>query len=161
MFTKILVPIDGSKCSFKALEVALEIAKRFESKVTLLHVSSLNIIPLIAPETPFITSTSIASPSDFLKLRDAESKAIEEMLSKAEALAREQGVEVERSMREGHAVQEIVRAAREGGHDLIVMGTKGMSGIKELLLGSVAEGVVRHAPCSVLVVRSDGVREKS
>ncbi|MCS7102325.1 MAG: universal stress protein [Candidatus Korarchaeum sp.] len=155
MFSKILVPMDGSDHSFKALEVAIEIAKRFGSKLTVLYVSSLSFIPLVAPETPFIASMPIVNPSEFIRLRDAESKAAEELLSRAEVMVREQGVEVGRMRREGHVVQEIVRAAKEGGYELIVMGTKGTSGIKELLLGSVAEGVVRHAPCSVLVVRLD------
>ncbi|MEM1520032.1 MAG: universal stress protein [Candidatus Korarchaeum sp.] len=154
MFSKVLVPIDGSEHSFKALEVAIEIAKRFNGRLTLLYVSSLSLIPLVAPETPFIASTPIVNPSEFVRLREAERKTAEELLSRAQGMARERGIDAEKMMREGHVVQEIVRAAREGDHDLIVMGTRGMSRIRELLLGSVAEGVVRHAPCSVLVVRS-------
>lgn len=154
MFSKILVPLDGSDHSLRALEVALELAKSFGSKVTLIHVAQISFIPLIAPETPFVSSIPIISPSDFVKLREVGEKAAEEILSKGESIARERGVEVNKVRREGHAVQEIVREAREGGYDLIVMGTKGVSGIRELLLGSVAEGVLRHAPCSVLVVRS-------
>lgn len=158
MFSKVLVPIDGSEHSFKALEVAIEVAKRFGSKLTLLYVSSSSTIPLIAPETPFIASTPIANPSAFLSLREVESKTAEELLNRAEGLARERGVEVEKARREGHAVREIVRVVKEGGYELVVIGAKGTSGVRELLLGSVAEGVLRHAPCSVLVVRSGGGR---
>ncbi|MEM3789229.1 MAG: universal stress protein, partial [Candidatus Bathyarchaeia archaeon] len=56
-------------------------------------------------------------------------------------------------LREGHVVQEIVRAAEEGKFDLIVMGARGISRIKELILGSVSDGVIRHAPCPVLVTK--------
>lgn len=155
MFSKVLVPIDGSEHSFKALEVAIEMARRFGSKLTLLYVSSMSTIPLIAPESPFISSTPIVNPSEFLSLMEAESKTAEELLSRAEGVARERGVEVEKARRKGHAVREIVRAVKEGGYELVVIGAKGTSGIRELLLGSVAEGVLRHAPCSVLVVRLD------
>lgn len=154
MFGRVLVPLDGSEHSFRALEVAIEIAKKFGSKITILYVSSTSFIPPISPETPFVASIPMVNPSDLLRLREAEERFAEGVLSRAERMAREGGVEVESLRREGHVVQEIVRTAREGGHELIVMGTKGISGIKELLLGSVAEGVVRHAPCSVLVVRS-------
>lgn len=153
MFSKILVPLDGSDHSFKALEAALEIADRFGSEVTLIHVTQLSLIPIITPETPFITSTPIVNPSDFVKLREVESRVAEEILDRGESMAREKGICVRKVRREGHAVQEIVREAKEGNYDLIVMGRKGVSGIKELLLGSVTDGVVRHAPCSVLVVR--------
>jgi nucleotide-binding universal stress UspA family protein len=56
-------------------------------------------------------------------------------------------------LREGHIVQEIVTAAREGEFDLIVIGAKGRSKIKEILLGSICEKVVRNAPCNVMVVK--------
>lgn len=56
-------------------------------------------------------------------------------------------------LREGHAVEEIIRACREGRLDLVVIGARGLSRIKEIVLGSVSDGVTRHAHCPVLVVK--------
>jgi nucleotide-binding universal stress UspA family protein len=153
MFSKILVPIDGSENSYRALEVAIDIAKRYGSKLTLLYVSSVSIMPIVSPETPFIPYSPIVNPSDFLRIVDAEKRAAEDILSKCAESASKEGVEVEKVIREGHAVHEIVELAKEGDFDLIVMGARGTSKIRELLLGSVSEGVVRNAPCNVLIVK--------
>ena len=60
---------------------------------------------------------------------------------------------VETLLGEGHTVEEILKTAKEGEFDLIVMGARGLSTIKEIFLGSVSHGVTRHAPCPVLVVK--------
>jgi nucleotide-binding universal stress UspA family protein len=63
------------------------------------------------------------------------------------------GVEVEKRLVEGHVVQQIVRVANEGNFDLIVIGARGISHIREMLLGSVTDGVMHHARCAVLVIK--------
>jgi nucleotide-binding universal stress UspA family protein len=63
------------------------------------------------------------------------------------------GVQVEKMLVEGHAVQEIARAANEGNFDLIVIGARGTSHMKEMLLGSVTDGVLHHAHCAILVIK--------
>jgi len=68
------------------------------------------------------------------------------------ARARE-GVQVETLLREGRTVQEILKVARDSEFELIVMGARGISKIREMLLGSVSDGVIRNAPCPVLVTK--------
>lgn len=75
------------------------------------------------------------------------------ILDDGEQKAKFEDVQVESMLREGNTVQEILRLAKEGSFDLIVMGVGGVSKLRELLLGSVSEGVMKHAPCPVLVVK--------
>ena len=77
----------------------------------------------------------------------------ESFLSDGKKKAEEEGVQVETLMVDGHVVEEILKAARAGDFSLIVIGSRGLSTIKELLMGSVSDGVTKHAPCPVLVVR--------
>ncbi len=76
-----------------------------------------------------------------------------DILAKGKKRVEAEGVSVETWLREGHVVREIVNAAREGRFDLIVMGAKGANKIKEMVLGSVSEKVVRTAPCTVMIVK--------
>ena len=142
-FSKILVPVDFSKHSERATALAVELARRFEASLTLLHVYSIPTYPL--PE-----GYVLASPEVVADLMEKTSVAIKEV--RARVLA--QGVaKVDALLVEGSAFAEIVRTAREKHFDLIVMGTHGRSGLKHALMGSVAEKVVRKAPCPVLSVR--------
>ena len=74
---------------------------------------------------------------------------LEDGKKKAEA----EGVQVQTLLVDGHTVEEILKVAREGNFGLVVIGARGVSKIKELLMGSVSEGVTKLAPCPVLVVR--------
>lgn len=74
-------------------------------------------------------------------------------MADGEKKAKAEGVQVETLLREGHTVDEILKTCRDGGFDSIVIGARGLSTIKELLLGSVSHGVTSHAPCPVLVVK--------
>jgi nucleotide-binding universal stress UspA family protein len=139
MFEKILVPLDGSKHSIKALEVAVQIALRFDGKITLIHVYSIDGFAISAtPVQEFI---------------EAIRKVGADILADGEKRVKAEGVHVETLLLEGHAVEQIVKACREGKFDLVVMGARGLSRIKEILLGSVSDGVTRHACCPVLVVK--------
>jgi nucleotide-binding universal stress UspA family protein len=75
------------------------------------------------------------------------------ILDDGEQKAKSEDVQVESTIREGNTVQEITRLAKGGSFDLIVVGVRGVSKLRELLLGSVSEGVVKHASCPVLVVK--------
>jgi len=139
MFEKILVPLDGSEHSIKALEVAVQIALRFNGKITLIHVYSLGGFSFRAtPNKEFI---------------EAIRKAGVNILADGEKRAKAEGVHVETVLLEGHVVGQIVKVCREGKFDLIVMGARGLGKIEELVLGSVSDGVTRHACCPVLVVK--------
>ena len=155
MFEKILVPLDGSEHSLKALEIATQIAKKFDGKITLIHVYSVTIRPVVMPEPTTLTPPMIPAmtPAEVSKAVEATRKAGASILTDGEQKVKAEEVQVETTLREGHTVQEIVKTAKEGKFDLIVIGGRGISKIRELLLGSVTDGVIHHAPCPVLVIK--------
>jgi nucleotide-binding universal stress UspA family protein len=143
---RILVPVDFSACSLAAMEHALALAERFGSTIELLHVWSLpsglgpdEAVPLAGRSGETVSEYAESQASEFLQ----------SMLFDLE----ERGARVRGTLERGEPVQAILQAAREGGHDLIVMGTHGRTGLAHLLRGSVAEQVVRRAPCPVLTIR--------
>jgi len=148
MFRKILVPLDGSDHSTHALEVAVRIAKEFEGRITLIHVYSVSAWPIGMPGIP---ESTLTVPYD--QLIEGARKTGSAILVDAGKKGKNEGIQVKKLLKEGHTVEEILRTAREGKFDLIVMGARGISRIKEILLGSVTDGVMRHAPCPVLVVK--------
>jgi nucleotide-binding universal stress UspA family protein len=155
LFEKILVPLDGSEHSLRALEIAIQIAKKFDGKITLIHVYSITIRPVIMPEPTTLTPPMIPvmTPAEVSKAVEATRKAGASILADGEQKVKAEEVQVETTLREGHTVQEIVKTAKEGKFDLIVIGGRGISKIRELLLGSVTDGVIHHAPCPVLVIK--------
>lgn len=155
MFERILVPLDGSEHSLTALNVAAQIAKRFNGKITLIHVYSVMLGPVMMPEPTTLTPSGfpIMAPVEASKVADAARKTGNRILDDGEQKVKTEGVEVEKKLVEGHTVQEIVRMAKEGNYNLIVIGARGISKIRELLLGSVTDGVIHHASTPVLVVK--------
>ena len=139
VFEKILVPLDGSEHSARALELAVQIAKKVGGKITLIHVYSV--------------ATSAITPMQVSRYVQEMRKNGAAVLADGEKKAMAEGVQVEKLLLDGHAVEEILKTAREGSFNLVIVGARGMSRVKELLLGSVSEGVTRHAPCPVLVAR--------
>jgi len=155
MFEKILVPLDGSEHSTRALGKAVEIAKKFGSKITLIHAYSVSVQPIMMPEPTAMSMPGIPvlTAGEVTRVTDAARKAGNNILQDGEAKVKAEDVEVEKLLLEGHAVQEIVRVAKEGNFDLIVMGARGLSKIKVILLGSVSDAVIHHATCPVLIVK--------
>lgn len=154
MFQKILVPLDGSEHSLKALDIAIQVAKKFEGKITLIHVYSIAAATSIVME-PGIAGGGIPvfEPHDVSSFVEAARKTGNRILSDGEDRVNAARVEVDKLLEEGHTVQEIIRTAKEGNFELIVMGARGVSHIRETLLGSVSDGVMHHVICPVLVVR--------
>jgi nucleotide-binding universal stress UspA family protein len=143
-FHKILVPIDYSAHSEEAIRTAVDLAKRYSASVTLINV--YEPIDRLMPEAYWLLT-----PEQEKRVL----AAFEERLGKAEKQVRDLGArEVATQLLEGEPGPRIVDYARDGEFDLIVMGTHGRRGFKHLLLGSVAERVLRTAPCAVLVVRA-------
>ena len=140
---RILVPIDFSDTARKALQYAVPFAAAFEAEVVLVHVMQPYSIPPeigYAPPQWSVTQRDLMESArdglDTLRAREIGARARSKVL-----------------VREGVPWHEIVAAARESNADLIILATHGRTGFKHALLGSVAERVVRHAPCPVLVVR--------
>jgi len=152
LFEKILVPLDGSEHSLKALDVAIQIAKKFGGKITLVHVYSM-AVPGVMPEPSMATGVPVMTVPDISRLVEATRKAGSRILEDGEQRVKAAKVEVNKLLEEGHTVQEIIRVAKEGNFELIVMGARGISHIREMLLGSVSDGVMHHVSCPVLVVK--------
>lgn len=143
MFNKILVPIDFSDHSKAALDSAVQLAKTFGAELCLLHCYAINP----GGVSPYGVSLP---PTYFDEVRDAASQKLDGWLEKVTA----EGVKARPLLSSVCPSEEIPLMAEELGSDLIVMGTRGLSGFKHLMLGSVAERTLRAAPCPVLTVRA-------
>ncbi|ADL58963.1 MULTISPECIES: universal stress protein [Methanothermobacter] len=142
MYSKILLPTDGSKHANKAAEHAIWIARE----------SGAEIIALTVMET----SSLVGLPADdlIIRLREMLEEEASRSLEAVKKLVEESGAGVKLTLRtdEGSPAEAILRTVEKEGVDLVVMGTSGKHGLDRFLLGSVAEKVVRSAGCPVLVV---------
>ena len=152
MFERILVPLDGSEHSMHALEKAVQIAKKCEGKITLVHVYSV-LSAGVVPMTMAMYEPVALPPELITKLADAVRESGAKLLEEAKRKVDAEGVQSETLLKEGHTVEEILKIAKEEDSDLIVIGARGLSTIREIFLGSVSHGVTLHAPCPVLVMR--------
>jgi len=154
LFQKILVPLDGSEHSLKALDVAIQIAKKFGGKITLIHVFSVVGVPIMMPEPSVATpGVPVMTALEASKVVEIAQKVASRILDDGEQRVKTGKVKVDTLLKEGHTVEEIIRVAKEGDFELIVMGARGISRIREMLLGSVSDGVMHHVACPVLVVK--------
>lgn len=140
----ILVPTDFSKSSDNALTYAVAFAEKFGAKILLLHV--VQDLALFIPEAVLPAPPLVPPVEQFLT-------AAKEALDRAIRRLNRPGVTIQPEVAEGVTYEEVLRVARERDVDLIVMGTHGHTGLAHVLLGSIAEKVVRRAPCPVLTVR--------
>ena len=147
MFSKILVCTDGSAKAISAAHVAAEIAGKFGSKVVVLSVFDPSMIPAA---TVGIPGGPLETAVDSGRYADEIETAIEHDTGKVFDRA---GVPYTSRRELGHPVDRIVSAAHDENADLIVLGSRGIGGFERLVLGSVSEGVLRHAHCPVLAVR--------
>jgi universal stress protein A len=139
---RILVAVDESKFSEAAVQAAVLQYRPAEADVRVVHV-----VQSIAVSAPPQMAPGYA-PELAAQSKDAE-KLVERMAQKL----RDAGFRAEGQVARGEAREGIVEMAKEWRADLIVMGSRGRTGVSRLLLGSVAEFVARHAPCSVEIVR--------
>jgi nucleotide-binding universal stress UspA family protein len=143
----ILVPHDFSSCANHAAALARDIAQKHGAKLILLHVAQL---PLgLDADTVVTPEGGGPLPAGQFAMGGAR-----EHLDDLAARLRKDGVEVSQQVTLGDTVDEILRAAAREAADLIVMGTNGRTGIGRLVMGSVAERVVRQAPAPVLTLRA-------
>lgn len=140
----ILAPTDFSEHSKKALTYAFGLAKQFGARLSILHVVEIPPYPVEGYAPPGLAATF---------LDDLERQAIQELAQLLPEAAGEK-VEVVRSVVVGSPYRKILEATETEPVDLLVMATAGRTGISRLVLGSVAERVVRHAACPVLTIRT-------
>jgi nucleotide-binding universal stress UspA family protein len=141
----ILVPTDFSADAEKALSTAVDIAKLVEARIVVLHAYHVDI-PMVSP-----MGSAFTLPQGFYD--ELRSQAIIQVEKVAKELAAK-GAEVSGIALSEPASVAIVAQAESLPADLIVMGTRGLTGLKHVMLGSVAERVVRMAPCPVLTVKA-------
>ena len=139
MFKKILLAYDGSQGAERALAAAIELAKLHGAELTALAVQER--LPRFSG-----TIDEVQEEKEFANQQSGR------LLDGAQAQSRAAGVKLQTLMRPGHPAQTILEVAKEGPFDLIIVGHSGLSGVWALL-GTTAEKVSRHAPCSVLIVR--------
>jgi nucleotide-binding universal stress UspA family protein len=140
----LLVPTDFSEHADRAVEYAGELARELGAKVEILHAYQAPLVEL----TPY----HLALPVSVLEgVRDIAREKLEALCEKLAA----DGVEANGRLSEGIPAEAIVNAAADLKADMIVMGTRGNTGLKHVLLGSVAERTVRRATCPVLTLHAD------
>ena len=143
---RFLLPTDFSEHSAAATKYACGLADAFDSELHVLHVFEPPV-PITGTEGPFQLPLE-----DIQELEEAAAKSLAEMFDRDW----EQGKTIVRATAQGSPFVEIIRYAKEHEIDLIILGTHGRSGLAHLLIGSVAEKVVRKSPCPVLTVRPEG-----
>jgi len=143
---KIFCPVDFSERSRAAMDIAVELSKRFGAELTLMHVC-------VEPEYSRSDAMTLEGPVERETVTENFERALADLKAQAETMGAQN---VSTAVVRGTPFAEIVRFARQGDFDLIVMGTHGRTGLVHALLGSVAEKVVRKAPCAVLTVRLPG-----
>ena len=142
MFTSILLASDGSACALKAAAAAATLASKFTARLTIINV--FQPIPAYGPFREVVNSDLHEQ-----YVRELQEHAI----SPAGRIMEGMGVPYRSRQEVGQPAAEIVRVAEEEGCDLIVLGSRGLSGFQEFLLGSVSDRVAHHAHCPVLIVK--------
>lgn len=148
MYSRILVPLDGSEMGERALAHAQTLAKLGGGTVYLIRVFTRH-----PGSAPAAGSRSLAAAAELARqLEEAEISAAEEYLEHTAADLQGEGIKVETAVHEGQAHEHILEYARQEHVDLIVMSTHGHSGLKRMLLGSITDRVIREGEVPVLVV---------
>lgn len=159
MFSKILVAIDESAASKRAFEAALQMAAALKAELLLVH--ALDVFSANSPERPAISidSYSMAMQQGILETYQREwnrfASHYEALLKQYQETAIAQGIEASYRQPYGRPGPAICETARTHGTDLIIIGSRNHTYLRELVLGSVSNYVIHHAPCSVTVVHSE------
>lgn len=146
MKPKMLIATDGSKYSEKAADYGLNLAQKLGYDVLALYVVNMKSLEMFA----------IGHHDDiggYERVNAELTSEGETALGSIEAKAAKLSVTVTRSLVRGHPAEEILKTAKKEDIELIVVGNLGKTGLEHLLMGSVSEKVVKHAPCPVLVIR--------
>ncbi len=158
MFNKILVAIDHSTISRKVFEAGLSLAKTTGASLMLLHVLSPEDKdyppPFIYSGLEYETSAEPILEAYQEKVQKFKQQELQFLQSLTEE-ATQAGVETEFTQTSDYPGRSICEKAQKWSADLILVGSRGLTGMKEMFLGSISNYVTHHAPCSVLIVRSD------
>jgi nucleotide-binding universal stress UspA family protein len=146
LINKILVPIDGSACSDEAVQFAMRLAAKYGAEICFFHV-----IP--AYQWRYCFETPEWSIIPIYPIRKLEEEA-EKLLLSTMTSVEEANIKVHAELDYGSPANRIVRMAKEGGFDLIVMASSGLGFLGRLVFGSVSDEVVHRAPCPVLVMKA-------
>ena len=138
LYMKILVPVDGSKYSEKALIHACELAKTFKSKLYLLYV---------VDKSP---SFNLLDRKEYTKIMRQFGQKV---LKKSVSLAVERGLDPEAIIKEGNVVNEIIKYAKNEKCNIIIVGNKGLGAAARFFLGSVSSKLANSSPCSLLIIK--------
>ena len=142
MLSEILVPVDGSENSFRALEQAIFLATKIqEAKITVLYI-------IEHPPTVYIYSPKIME-----KLRADYEKESAKILERCKEMANKSGINIHTVLSEGDPASKIIGYSEREKFDIIIIGSRGMGRFKEVIVGSVSNKVLHHAKCSVMLVR--------
>lgn len=137
----ILVPVDGSECSLRALDLAAALGAKLGTSIVVCHVLDIGRAAAMSGGEPQLVAGCLEA------LKSEGKEIVDEAVKRVAA-----GIEVSSRTPEGAPVEEIERLAGELVPSFIAIGSHGRTGLDRLMMGSVAEGVVRHAPVPVMVV---------
>ncbi|MFZ7137314.1 MAG: universal stress protein [archaeon] len=147
MFEKILVAVDGSELSYKSVDYALDLAQKYSAEVKIITV-------IDAPSDTLVAQASTFAPQSIKDYEKKLEKAHEQILFKAIQKAKlTPKIPVTKEILEGHPAEKIIETTKKESVDLIIMGSRGLGGLKEFILGSVSDKVADEAPCPVLIIK--------
>ena len=153
--TKVLVATDGSREAQLAAQTAADLSQKTNSELHVVHVFGIAPVgPPVYPQATTLQSVEFEAESD-QRQRITEQRARELLDAEVEKLRSEGATLAGEHLIEGWVASGIVGLAEELGAGLIVMGSRGLGGIRRALMGSVSDSVVRHAHCPVMVVREE------
>jgi len=144
MFSRILVAVDGSPFAERALAQAVDLSKKYDAQLLVVHVV-LRRFYAVTPSEAGVLATTV-----FVKEMESEGKKI---ISKSEEFVKASGVAYKCKLLQGVPADEIVRLAQTEKVDLIVLGSRGLTEVRAFLLGSVSDKVTHHAKCPILIVK--------
>lgn len=150
IISKILVPMDGSENAFRAATFALDLASKYGAELQVIHILELN------PNIAAMGYYGVPVAKEIPIMQEEAKKQAETWFEHIKKQANDAHVRMESKIIVEFPltlVGEIVNYAEQNGISMIVMGSRGRTGFKKLLLGSVASGVVTYAPCPVLVIK--------
>ena len=146
MFSKIVVGVDGSEPAEHALRLACDLAKKYTSKLHMVHTPKAETVAFALGAVPgYHVATTMPKPEEVRE-------AAEKVLDSAQEVTREYGLDAERHIGTGDPADDMIECAEDCGADLIVTGPRGLGQVKGALLGSTSQKACKKAHCAHLTV---------